>query len=136
MLLFFSDLPAGKHTTRHSSHSLSGLEELSSIQQLLLPTHLPSLLPLAFLPALEISEAIFLCSTHVALHFVGQRTMLALIFSFFYSKTKAVFISHLSFRYYVHLRFSELCLLYDLLLCQEVGRCLLCLYEEYLFYLQ
>lgn len=98
MLLFFSGLPAGKHTTKHSSHSLSGLQELSSIQQLLLPTHLPSLLPLAFLPALEISEAIFLCSTHVALHFVGQQTILALIFSFFYSKTKAVFISHLSFR--------------------------------------
>lgn len=37
---------------------------------------------------------------------------------------------------YIHLCFSELCLLYDLLLSWEVGRCLLRLYEEYFSYLQ
>lgn len=37
---------------------------------------------------------------------------------------------------YIRLCFSELCLLYDLLLSRKVGRCLLHSYEEYFSYLQ
>lgn len=91
MLLFLSVLTRRKHITIHSyygltsSHSLPHLEEYDRIQQLLLPAHLPSLLLLASLPSLKIREALCFTPHNVALHFVGQQTMLAFMLTLFYS---------------------------------------------------
>lgn len=149
MLLFLTVLTEGKHATTYSyagltsSHSLSHLEELDSSQAAVAPSSPSFFSSLGFfLPTLEISEAT--CFTpHIQPHiFLGSKTCWhsswVCFIQLFPSHTciKAVLISHLSFRCHTRLHVSGLYLLYNLLLSQKAGRCLLHSHGKYFAYLQ
>lgn len=97
-LLFHWVFTEGKYTMMHSysgptsSHHLSHMGGAWQHPVGAAPTSPSFLLLLSFLPAPEIDGAIFFSSTHMALHFTGQKTMLALVLSLFYS---AMFQPHM-----------------------------------------